>query len=380
MIGVKPAIAALLMLARPALSAQPAEPAPHTYARILFRGDLDARATADAFLDALHRLDTLHPGVILIELTGNRARDDLLFEAIGAVRRAETPLAVSLDDREDLTVGPGQLAIALAAGHASISPRVRIVRDIGDDLGGLNPAIEDWSIVRLDLRRAVEPVAERRGVPVSWIESLVAPRSAVRLLEDRGGRLRLEAVDPDAAGTPGLVVKRGGEGWSCSLDARDAARLYGIALNRATRPLLRSLGVRGRPIETVTIDSGLAGAHERCRLLVHRVRVAIKLADAALDVRHARRGGASLLPRDYHAAADRASGYIAECRSAIAEIARLTARYPEVLSMEPPPDAVTPTEIGGPTRPRPAAWRDAVRDAERSLASLDRRVAGYRRR
>lgn len=380
MSGVKSAIlvsGALLCFSPPA---QAAQPAPHRYARIVLTGDLDSRRTTDLFLDTLRRLDSLLPGVILIELNGNRARDDLLFEAIGAVRRTQTPLAVSLDDPADRTVGPGQLAFALSAAHASISPRVRIERDPGDVLESLNPDIEDWSIVRLDLRHAVEPVAERRGFPASWIESLVAPRAAMRLVEDGEGRLRLEEADADTGATPAPVITRDERGWTCSLDARDAARLYGIALNRTTRPFLRSLGLRGRPIETVTIDSGLIGAHERCRLLVRQIRVAIGLADAALDVRHARRGGASLLPRDYHAAADKAGGYIAECRSAIAEIDRLTTAYPEVLSMEPPPDAETPTEIGGPTRPRPEAWRDAVRDAERRLASLDRRVAGYRRR
>ncbi|MBZ0173114.1 MAG: hypothetical protein K8E66_12080, partial [Phycisphaerales bacterium] len=124
----------------------------------------------------------------------------------------------------------------------------------------------------------------------------------------------------------------------------------------------------------------LRGTHARCLMLVGQIRTAIDLADAALDVRHTRRGGGAILSRDYHAAADRAASLASECRNAVAEIDGLASLYPEVLQMSPPRDAETPTEIGGPARSPLTAWRDAVRDAEHALAGIDDRVADYRRR
>ena len=86
------------------------------------------------------------------------------------------------------------------------------------------------------------------------------------------------------------------------------------------------------------------------------------------------------MPHEYHDAAERARPLVERSREAIAEIAALSDRYPELLQLEPPPDVDAPTELGGPARTPLSAWRAAVRDAEYDLARLDDRIAAYERR
>jgi hypothetical protein len=164
------------------------------------------------------------------------------------------------------------------------------------------------------------------------------------------------------------------------MDGRTAGRVYGIGVHRSERSFLRALGLRGRPVERVEIESGLREAHAACLDLIERTRAAIAEAEVVLDVRGNRRGREALQAQDYHAAAESAAGLVGECRAAVAEVDRLTGVYPEILQMRPPADARTPTEIGGASRSSLSAWRDAVRDAERELAWLDERIDAYRRR
>lgn len=366
---------ACLVLALPPArgDAQPAR----THARLQFRGDLDATRTGRAFLDSIRTLEKAGPDLILIELSGNRARSDILFDLLRELREIRTPLAVYLRDDEDRRVGPGQLAIALAAGHAAIAPGTRIVRTIDDDLGHLNPEIPDWSVVGLDLCRSARDIAESRGLPQHVVESLVAPRSDYWIDEDDAARAVLTG-DPSSGARP--VVERSREGWTFTLDADDASRLFGLPVHRTVRIMERAFSIRGRPLEAAAVESGLVSAHARCLSLVDGVRASIGRAELVLDVRGNRRGSEVLMPRDYHAAADRAAAIVIECRAAIAEIDRHSTAYPELLWMTPPVDARTPTEIGGPTRTPLAAWRAAIRDAERDLARLDDRIAEHRRR
>jgi hypothetical protein len=370
---VRAFVAVLSILPAVSVNAQPET----RHAVLRLRGDLDARETADAFVRALADLDARSPSAILIELTGNRSRPDLLFEAVRAVRDAESSVAVWLADNADRRVGPGMLAIALAADHAGIHPQTTIERTTGDDLTHLNPAIEDWAVLALDLRSIARDLGESGPLPRTAYESALAPRSSLWIVTDDNGA---PTLSDDAPSDAPRLVERSGAGWSFSLDAPAAARLYRIGTHRTPRAFERSIGIRGRPLETVEIDSGLARAHERALLLVRQVRTAIDLADAALDVRAGRPGTTRIMPHEYRDAAEKAAGLVAPSRAAIAEIAALTDRYPEILQMPPPRDADAPTEIGGPARSRLSAWRDAVRDAEYDLSNLDDRIETYRRR
>lgn len=347
------------------------------FAVIRWKGDLDTRRTLDELLDAIGSATRAGPSFVLLEVSGDRARPDLLHEALSAIASIETPLGVWLRDPQDARVGVAQAAIALAAQHAAIAPNTRIVRTPGDDLTGLNPEIKDWSVIGLDLRHRARAIAERRGLPESWVEALLAPRAEMWYFEDEHAAPRLEA---DAPAHARRVVERAKEGWSVSMDASEAARLFAFSTHRSERTFLDELDARGRPLSTTTVESGLARAHERCLFLVEHARAASRRADAALDLRARRRGAETITTGHYHRAADEAGAIVAEGRAAIAEIQKHTTEYPELLWMKAPPDARAPTEIGGPSRTTLASWRAAVRDAESALSRLDERIADYRRR
>jgi hypothetical protein len=367
--------AAVLLALACAATIGASEPSRHAVLR--FRGDLDTAHAADRFADAVRELERAGAGLIVLELSGNRSRSDLLTEAIDVITGAGTETAVFLSDRDDRRVGPGQLALALAADRASIEPSCRVRRDPADGLEHLNPSIADWAVTSLDLRARAKAIAGVRGLPASWMEALVAPRSNAWLVRADDGSPALA----DVAGTAGEpVVTRSPEGWTFMLGARDAASLYGLGVHGSGRSFARAAGARGRAVLELEVVSDLEGDHGRCLALVRDVRSAIELADGALDLYATRRGRAAILPRDYHEAADRAAALVEQSRGAIGEIAELTDRIPEILELPPPEDARTPTEIGGPRRSRLSSWRDAIGDAERELSYLDERIADYRRR
>lgn len=344
---------------------------------VRWNGDLDTRRTLDDLLEAVASAARAGPAFLLLEISGDRARPDLVHEALSALGSIETTMGVLLRDSDDGRVGAAQAAIALAARHAAIAPGTRIVRAPGEDLTNLNPEIKDWSVIGLDLRHRAREIAARRALPESWVEALLAPRAEMWYFEDEHAAPRLEA---DAPAHARRVVERTPEGWSVSLGASEAARLFALSTHRNERTFLDELGAKGRPLSTASVESGLARAHERCLFLVEHARAASRRADAALDVRARRRGSEIITPRHYHRAADEAGAIVAEGRAAIAEIQKHTTDYPELLWMKAPPDARAPTEIGGPSRTTLASWRAAVRDAESALSRLDDRIADYRRR
>ena len=355
-----------------------AQTTPPRHAVLRFRGDLDAEHTSDTFRNALDSLDRQSPGLILIEVTGNKTRPDLLFECIRAIEACDTPTAVWLADPADRAVAPGMLGLALAADHRGIGTRTSIQRTTGDDLTTLNPEIEDWAVVRLDLRSIARDLAETGPLDRLAYESALAPRSPLWAIRDDNGLPILTTDEPPGAPPP--LVTKDAEGWTFSADTDTAARIYRLPVHRTRRAFERALGLRARPIEEIELDSGLAGAHARARTLVGRVRDAVRAAEAALDVRAGRPATTRVMPHEYHASAARAKPLIAQSREAIAEIATLSERYPELLHFDPPADADAPTELGGPTRSSLSKWRDAVRDAEFDLSRLESRIETYERR
>lgn len=352
----------------------------HRHAVIRLNGDLDATKTFNEFTEAIATLAERDPKLILIELSGNRARPDLLFESLRRIRNAEVPVAVWLQDSDDRRVGPGMLGIALAADHAGIHPATSIKRDPDDALTHLNPDIGDWALVNLDLRSVARDLAESSGNDRLFYESALAPRSDLWIARNPAGQASLTSDEPPDPTRAHHLVNKDADGWSFEAAAKNAASLYHVAVHRTPRAFERSLGLRARPLETIEIESGLGPAHETCLTLIAQTRAGIGLADAAIDVRAGRAATSRTMPHEYHAAAEKAAVLVAPCREAIAEIARLTGAYPEILHLRPPPDDDAPTEIGGPSRTSLAAWRDAVRDAEYDLSRLDDRIESYRRR
>ena len=370
---------AILVLLGPLALGAPASPAQtERHAVIRFRGDLDTRHTTTEFLDALTALNADAPGLILIELDGNRTRPDLLYTCVRAIHGCETPVAVWLADPSVPTIAPGMLGLALAADHRALHATTAIERTPDDTTEHLNPDISDWAVARLDLRSAARDLAESSGLDRILYESALAPRTPLWAITDENGQAVITADEPVRPTTP--LVTKDESGWTYSADNAAAARLYALPVHRTRRAFERALGLRGRPTETIEITSGLAEAHTRARTLIDRTRDAVRLAEATLDVRAGRAATSRVLPHEYHAAAAKARPLVEQCRDAIAEIAELSERYPELLQFDPPPDADTPTDLGGDVRTPLSAWRTAVRDAEYDLSRLDDRILTYERR
>jgi hypothetical protein len=296
------------------------------HAVLRLEGDLDARATADAFIGALDDLDARAPRLILIELTGDRSRPDLLHDAVRAIMDTETETAVWLADPDDRRVGPGMLALALAADHAGVHPSTTIERAPDDDLTGLNPEIEDWAVVGLDLRSLARDLADAGPLARGVYESALAPRSSLWIISDQNGAPALSPEAPARGDAPrraharGLVVR--------DRRARRRAPLRHCAATAPARAFARTLGARTRPLETVR-SRAACGTRPRAvpRTLDRpRPRGGPPRGIGARCARRAERARRGSLPHEYHDAADRAAALLAPVAEAIAEIAILTDR------------------------------------------------------
>lgn len=369
----------MLTLFLPTTHARASKPE-HRHAVLKLRGDLDSEKTYQEFAQGFKSLAARSPRLIVIELSGNRTRPDLLFEIIRLITNADIPIAVWLADPADRRIGPGMLGIALAAQHAGIHQSTTIKRKPDDSLTPLNPDIGDWALVNLDLRSAARDLAESTGLDRILFESALAPRTPIWITQDEFGSDTLTSDEPSDQSRAHQLVTKTADGWSFDLSAQQAPRLYSVAIHRTPRAFTSSLGLRARPLETIEIDSGLRGEHERCLSLIRDTRIAVSLATASLDIRAGRAATTRIMAHEYHDAAEKAAPLVEQSRAAIAQIAALTKDYPEILWLPPPPDADSPTEIGGPVRTSLSAWRDAVRDVEYDLGRLQTRIETYSRR
>jgi hypothetical protein len=373
-------------------------------ARILhlrLKGDLDSAKLLDELAGARARAHEQKAELLLLELSGNRWRSDLVLRA-GKILNDDPrlPWVVWLHDpsparakRDGPTprpdkravdppgVGAGQAALGLLAEHLYISPSTRIVHDNGDqldDAAPVEPNEPDGPAPIERLRSLLEAGLSRRGAAPILSSALPVPTrqiwAVIPASMDEAPTLSGVPPPPGMPGTIARIVERPSplESPRLEVDALIAVRVgLADALARDTGQILVDRGLRARPLARAEITSGLPGA--RATLLreiraladdTDRLEVEIRRAEAlkpaeARSLRQA--AGRELLP----------ASVVLQKRLADAE--HLTTTYPELLHVVPPgrtPVAQQPARL-------PAVWKSefqSLRDRLEKLRDRARRL------
>jgi hypothetical protein len=332
-------------------AAQP--PAAHVW-HLVVPDDIDTSHLADRITAELREAEQVRPRLLLLELSGDSGRWDLVARIAGAVADMTVPVAVLLDDARDRRVGVAQLVIGLASRGCALGERtaVRTGRDLA--LRALAPTDVAWGEVESTLMRVLEP--SLAAAPEGLADIMLFPTSIAWAMPGDSGpwTITCERPAPDTARAATQIV------W---LEDRDTwsfraspALLKDLGLPvetvRSIQELLRRHGVRGLSTRRVELAGGLREARARSEETIARIDRVIEDLRARLD-----------LPADRSVALDtirrRGRGIVADARAALDILAALEEdirRFPELLR-EPAPGQ---TGVAGSASSYAAAWRRAL--------------------
>lgn len=369
--GVRRTAAAAAALALTSLAAaQPTDkPAPAPRGKvwhITLRGDLDCRALADEAERALQAANDAGAGLILLELDGDRARDDLVRDLGRALLASDAPVCVWLNDPRGRRVGRGQLLLGLLADRCAIAPRTAIIHESDGDLADLAPEGTDREQVRRELSGAIyTQLRERTGDP-DPAAALVSLDSPLWIVRD-GPTARLTPAAPQEPATARLVFEA--PATPLRLTADDLVALgWAAGPHPSAAAVLSASGRAGASRTERTLRSGLADARDRLeRALAHADERAAAI-DAVLDLRP--RDSRVLTDRDHHDAGSRAREMIDAARALLRDAEDLCAAYPELTAL-PAPGATT---VAASARANATRWRSAFQTRRDRLDTLERRA------
>ncbi len=342
------------------------------------RGDLDSMRLAQEFAGVLDAARTDNVEVIVLELSGNRWRQDVVHAMAKAMRSGSPnapPQALGrrvfaiLDDAADRRVGFGQASIAFLADACAVAQGVTISHDADDDLRLTAPPDTDWERVERELHGLVYLAAKDRGGDVMITGVLPNPRGPLwsAPAADPGSPWRVLTSKP-AEGTWIQLIPETPEGRVPSLrfDSTLASRL-GIATcdARDTGQLLARHGLRARPILRKELTSGLADARARIRRTIEQLDDVLRATE--IDLKQAARLRGQDAPRQKRDAGARGLRMVEEARRHLLDAEALMIDYPELLATLPPDR----TPVGQDASKHPMLWRYRFQDLRDLTSELE---------
>ena len=334
------------------------------------RGDLDSLRLAQDFAEALATARADGVEVVVLELSGDRWRADVVHAMARALRDSEstgTPGKVAsrrvltlLDDETDRRVGFGQTALGLLADACAMTPRTTAGFAARDDLRPTASPETDWERVDRELQGFVYLGAKDRRADVLLSALLPRPTGPLWAAPQADAALpwRLAVNRPETTAAS-LIVPATAEDRApdVTLDAATALRL-GVATCEAkdAGQLLASQGMRARPIIRKELVSGMGEAREKITRLVEQLVDGLRSVE--IDIAQAKklRGqDATKLKRE---AGDRSARAIAEAERRLLDAEVVMTDYPELLSGLPPGR----TPVGQDPEKHPMLWRWRFQD------------------
>ncbi|MDX2147028.1 MAG: hypothetical protein SFZ23_05850 [Planctomycetota bacterium] len=309
--------------------------------------------------------------LVLLELSGDRGRTDVLLQLIDAVRQSPVRVVAFLSDTKDKRVGMPQLALALACSSVWLSPDLAITSRTSDEPRNLAPLETDWPVLNAQLEAALIPSLTARGLPDHLAQRLWKPSFPLFLLRPEpgsGNPFTFPTSIPDAADLPptrasSLVVRDNPHPRFVTTLPAAVALEVGLCDASAPRAIdvLRAEAASARPVIRKSIQSGL-------ELARGQIGAAMHAADASLD--RVRRSlelpdppDSTVAPGVYRSTARNARESLARVARELDQITSTTTTYPELLREWPP--GVQP-----PKRPRvrPGQPPPEQPDPEKALA------------
>jgi len=342
------------------------------------RGDLDSLRLARDFAETLAAARADGVEVVLLELSGDRWRADVVHAMAKALREAPSPgspphagsrrVLALLDDEVDRRVGFGQASLALLADACTLTPRTNIVFDGADDLRSTASPETDWERVDRELQGLIYLAAKDRQADVLLAAFMPKPSGPLWAAPAPDNTLpwRLMTNRPDHASAT-LLVPAEVEGHTArvQIDGSLAARLGITTCNaKDAGQLLASQELRARPIIRKELVSGLNDARTRLNRLVQQLDDGLRAI--TIDLAQASKLRGQDAPRQKREAGDRSGRAIAEAERRLLDAEAVMTEYPELLAGLPPGR----TPVGQDPEKHPMLWRWRFQDLRNEIDTL----------
>ncbi len=346
------------------------------------KGDLDSLRLAREFADALGEARADGVEAVVLELSGNRWRADVVHAMAKALREPESAgkgtngsrphasrrIVALLGDDADRRVGFGQAALALLADSCALAARSEIAFDAADDLRATAGPDTDWERVDRELQGLIYLAAKDRQADV--LLGALLPRPTGPLWAAPGADLaapwRLGTMRP-ANGAATLVVSSSEEGREARVRIDSGmGRNLGLLTCQAqdAGQLLAASGLRARPVLRKELVSGLGAARERITRLMSQLDDAARAIEIDTAQAARRRGyDATRLKRE---AGDRALRTLEDGERHLLDAEAVMTDYPELLADLPPGR----TPVGQDPEKHPLLWRWQFQDLRDTITAL----------
>lgn len=325
-------------------------------------GDLDCTALATAFREHLEDAASKKCGKIILELSGDRWRPDVVRDLAFALRESHLSTSVVLNDPLDHRVGAGALAIGLLAQELFIERTTNVFATPDHIAGELAPESADLEKATRELSGALHVALAPRGLEsLAWMtvdptrESLEKPLYVTPASAATPARLTNSPPSPtnQARGKPPAPVIKppaasSDRGVTIELSAAD---LESLGLATPVRGLANVAAGAGTRLAPVTLRVSLEDA---------RAKAADHLAAADRSLASAEKTLKLDWPRDptvgrdaYQKAATSASRDLDSVATTLALFESLLSEFPE-LTRTP---ALGQTSVAGKPSAYAARWK-----------------------
>jgi hypothetical protein len=343
------------------------------------RGDLDSLRLARDFAQTLAEARSDGAEVVVLELSGDRWRADVVHAMAKALReggssgnaggRTGQKVLALLDDEAERRVGFGQAALALLADECAMTPRTKLVFAEADDLRATASPETDWERVDRELQGLVYLAARDRQADVLLASFLPHPMGPLWAAPASDPSLpwRLTTNRPDNASAQLLIsaAVEGRAGSDVEVDGLLASRLGVVTCQvKDAGQLLAQQNLRARPVIRKELASGLTEARERIARIVGQLDDALRGID--IDVEQAAKLRGQDAPKRKRESGDRAIARIAEAERYLLDAEAVMTDYPELLSGLPPGR----TPVGQDPAKHPQLWRWRFQDFRDELSRL----------
>lgn len=350
-------------------------------------GDLECLGASKQLQTILREAQRERAALIVLELSGNQSRMDVVWDMAKMIRSTPVPLSVYLDDA-DHQVGAGALALGMIAGECILAPGVKITgRVSGSALLGLAPddtrwasiseELVKWAIDGLGRARALTPnpaLPPAEGLPgavvmaerCSWVLPVRATAAPAGSATTSDWRL---VFDEPPAGEGLPIVAADAGSFGLSMEARTAVRLHlATGTLEGWTAIAQRHGLRTAPRIERTISASLSPHLIRAEGLLSETDKVIDRATALLKVPWP--AAKDISTDRYHDAAHDARLETARALSRLTEVESLLTECPELLRRPAPGQ----TAIAAKPSNCATHWRSAVQSRRDKVTKLNEKA------
>ena len=339
-----------------------AQARPGAVMRVVISGDLEVMHAADELRQALSEAYRERHALVVVELSGNESRVDVVAQMARYVKGSQVPVVVYLDDR-DGEVGAGALVVGLAAEECVVSPRVVVKgRCAGIRQADLVPEKTSATAVMEELAAAVRGRAEERGWNEGVLAGLISPSGVLWCAFEKdaytvvGERPEGESVQ--------LVLERDGVHLA-EIDAKGLVRLkLASGMLEGWTALMHRRGLKSAPKVERVISAGLGSRSVKAEVLLDTADTAHERAKEVLKLAWPR--AQDVAPSKYRDAAAEGRRELERASAALKELEKLLEAYPEVMRRPAPGQ----TAVAGKASTYATKWRSAVQGRKDKVAKL----------